>query len=611
MYNHFNTRSGLTFARAPFWFAAGLALCAAPATTFAQNCNLLVPANPLTASGLSTPYVLSPATAADSCDETGSASAAFVQAVVYDSSKALCGNNMCIYNPLVVNAADPTPAVTPVPLPHPIPATATVALWFGFDGGNLTLTDSNAGATLAAANCVPNVAKGVVPTTLGQFGYCNAVNFFKAANSDINAGNLAVPPVGIGTDGQLCPTVRSFGVVDQDQSDNQTTWYVIVPASGATPARVAQYNTANASINGAALQQNPSDEWLASQHMDTALGCTPWMVPDMTNSNKLWPSMATNELQAAAYQAPPIALVPLGDPFTTNPPQSMNGNLANVNLYRAGVDQPPAPNNAAASTAPYCTYLTTLGVQRLQLDQAIFTAAASPVPSVANSLFTFLASRLVASLGLLNCTTPNPINLVTNQAGVVTAATFNPQISVAPGMCAPVPVTLASPAGPGDAFVTLTSSNSTIATFSPNLNPIQVTITAGNTTPQRGQIPQICGVGFGFATVTASGATLSSGTTTTVYSTASLSFPTPSVTISAARPGRLTLNLSAPLPTALTVNLISDTPSVATVPATVTIPANSTTATVVVTGVAQGTAVIHASSLPNVPDTFVSVTVGP
>jgi hypothetical protein len=59
----------------------------------------------------------------------------------------------------------------------------------------------------------------------------------------------------------------------------------------------------------------------------------------------------------------------------------------------------------------------------------------------------------------------------------------------------------------------------------------------------------------------------------------------------------------------VTVNLSSDNPGVATVPATVTIPANNTSVNVPVTGVAVGATLIHASALPNVPDTTISVTV--
>jgi hypothetical protein len=89
-----------------------------------------------------------------------------------------------------------------------------------------------------------------------------------------------------------------------------------------------------------------------------------------------------------------------------------------------------------------------------------------------------------------------------------------------------------------------------------------------------------------------------------------LSFTLASVTMTTSTQDRLTLNLAAPAPAAgLTVNLSSTNPGVANVPATVTIPANSTSVIVPVTGVAAGSTSIHASALPNVPDTIISVTV--
>ena len=71
----------------------------------------------------------------------------------------------------------------------------------------------------------------------------------------------------------------------------------------------------------------------------------------------------------------------------------------------------------------------------------------------------------------------------------------------------------------------------------------------------------------------------------------------------------MTLRLSATTPAALTVNLSSGNTSVATVPSSVTIPASSDHATVQVTAVALGNAVIHANVTPNIPDAAANITV--
>ena len=71
------------------------------------------------------------------------------------------------------------------------------------------------------------------------------------------------------------------------------------------------------------------------------------------------------------------------------------------------------------------------------------------------------------------------------------------------------------------------------------------------------------------------------------------------------------LNLSAPAPsTGLVVNLSSATPSVATVPSTVTFPASATSVSVQVTSVSIGSAIIHASASPFIPDATATVNVG-
>lgn len=191
------------------------------------------------------------------------------------------------------------------------------------------------------------------------------------------------------------------------------------------------------------------------------------------------------------------------------------------------------------------------------------------------------------------------------------AGSITPLVTVGPGICAPFPVTLASPAGPNGAIITLTSSDSSTLTMENNLSSILVSFAAGATTPSpNGRMPQVCGVKFGQATVTAAGGVLSSGQVVTVFVTATLSFAPPSVTMTTSMQERLTLTLSALAPAGgVTVNLSSDNPSVATVPATVTILPNTTSVVVPVTGVASGSTLIHASLLPSIPDTTASVTV--
>ena len=181
-------------------------------------------------------------------------------------------------------------------------------------------------------------------------------------------------------------------------------------------------------------------------------------------------------------------------------------------------------------------------------------------------------------------------------------------IPVGPGLCIPFPVILPTLAGPTGAFVTLTSSDPLKVTLGPgNGSSETIFIAAGATAPIT-RMPNVCGVNFGSATVTALGGGLSSSQVVQV--TATLSFSPASSTMTTARQDRLTLSLSAPAPAGgVTVNLSSDNQNVAIVPATVTIPPNNTSVVVPVTGVAAGSTLIHASALPDVPDTVASVTV--
>ncbi|HLY25861.1 MAG TPA: hypothetical protein VKQ72_05945 [Aggregatilineales bacterium] len=376
------------------------------------DCTLIVPANPLTAKGLATPYKLV-ATNADNgpCNEANKGQAAFVQGAVIDPATG----QISIYNPLVIDQGT-QPAAAPV-VPK-LPANGIVALWFGFNGNNLTLRGTH--GSLRQGNCV----NGVNGSIFTQFAYCNAPAFFRAANSAIQAGLLQPPALGTANDGQACPSVRDFGVVDMDQSDNVITSY-LVTANGQT----AQATAANmAALQNTQVQTNGSDNRLLAVAMDGALGCTPWMAPDLADPGKMLPALPLDELQAAAHQAAPVALVPAGDPMVLN---NNNPDLNKLNAYRIGVDQPPAQSMRAASTTAYCRHLLAIGPARIQLDMQFTQGRGSPDPAAANSLFNFLAQRFVASYGPngLNCVgllnKPDPVAVTTDGNGVAISATFN------------------------------------------------------------------------------------------------------------------------------------------------------------------------------------------
>ena len=147
---------------------------------------------------------------------------------------------------------------------------------------------------------------------------------------------------------------------------------------------------------------NGSDNRLVSVALDGVLGCKAWSAPDLADPGHTLPALPLDELQAAAYQQAPIAIVPKDDPMVL-----VNGNakLEKLNAYRIGVDQPLVQNTNQASTRTYCTNLLKIAPERIFLDKPMTQNAPSPAPMVANNLFTFLAQRFVATWGAdgLNC----------------------------------------------------------------------------------------------------------------------------------------------------------------------------------------------------------------
>ena len=257
-----------------------------------MNCTLTVPANPLSAQGLATPWQLG-----DGCSMANAATeGAFVEATILSPN-----GQLQVYNPLVITAGTTAAATPAAPT---IARGSQVIIDVGFNGTNLVLQGQGA----RQGRCVDALGQSVI----GQVSACNAVNFYNLANAEIARGTLTVPPVGTSLDGQPCLTTRSFGTVDQDQSDNVVTTYLI-NGNGQT----AQNTAANAAaIAGATTLVNGSDDKLLAAFLDPANGCTAFSAPDTTATGGTSGSQALNELSARVNQQGTIAVVPPNDEMT-------------------------------------------------------------------------------------------------------------------------------------------------------------------------------------------------------------------------------------------------------------------------------------------------------
>ena len=471
----------------------------ATAATPDPNCTIIVPANPLSAAGLMTPYQL---TATDPamgpCNESNvGAQSAFVEAAILSPD-----GQLTTYDPVVVDQG--TQPFSPPANPQ-VPTGATVALWFGFNGTNLTLQSAAGTDSLTQGSCV----NGQAGSIFTQVAYCNAPQFFTQANQEIAGNLLQIPPIGTASDGQPCPTTRSFALVDQDQSDNVVSTYLvngngqIAQDNAAAMAAAGNNATAmsmgmNATGGNATPINNGSDNFLLDQFVDPALGCSNFTRPNESEDGQAVGGLALDELSAAANQQAPIALVPLNDPMTLD--NNGNADETKTNLFRAGVDQPLIGTAAGGdgNGTTYCQdlYQTPGGIQRVfNLDQALFSTKTSPMPDEATNLFTFLGMRAQQSFTNLGCgallNENNPITLTMDGNGVTTAATFNPNPG-APG--APTatattasPTATATTTGPtASATATATTTTTTAPTASASATTASPTATDTTTTTGTG-----------------------------------------------------------------------------------------------------------------------------
>ncbi len=410
----------------------------APGASMKSNttCDIIVPADPLSARGLATPYQLTgphgTTPAQSGCEMSNAAKlGAFVQATILDPATGA----LSVYEPLVVTQGTKPDAPGMKLKPPVIPADAVVTIEFGFNGTSLVQVGATQ-STLGEAHCV----SGRAGSAFGPASFCNGANFFSAVQQAESKGLLKVPSPGtsdaivpsggdLGT-GRSCPVIRNFEVAGLSPGPGVTTTYLLNPLTGQT----AQNNsTSRGYVAGATLLHGSSANAILDQYVDPILGCTPFEAPDLSNANVPAVSAALDEIAAGAYQPKAAALVPESDKVVMD---GAKPDPAKANLYREELGQAPvsAATDRSSSPAMYCQNLVDIQTPFLAANQKLLATGQSPVTATADNLLTFLANDLNASFTSLGCQRfhlTNPVTLKRSSAGAATAATFDTAVQTA------------------------------------------------------------------------------------------------------------------------------------------------------------------------------------
>jgi hypothetical protein len=276
---------------------------------------------------------------------------------------------------------------------------------------------------------------------------------------------------------------------------------------------------------------------------------------------------------------------------TNTPPVANAGTNLNVQAGATVTLDGSGSSDADNDTLTYSWSFTS----RPAGSTAVLTGPTTKLPQFVCDLPGTYVVQLIVNDGFASS---NPSTVTVTSAALTLALAPNPlKLTVASGT---LTVTSSVPAGPGGLIVALRSGTPSVATV-----PASITILEGST----GGNVTISPVANGDTVITASSVNFSSATAAVnVNNNLALTSDSPAVGVTRTMNG--TITLAGPAPAAGAVVTLTASPSgiVGLQPAAVTIGAGSTSGTFTISGVAQGTATITATS-PGYASTTLDVNV--
>jgi hypothetical protein len=515
-----------------------------------------------------------------------------------------------------------SPPTVTIPAGQTTPATQPKVT--GLDVGNVNVTASAPGYTAATVQAQVTATLSYAPPSLTIVGNTTQ-NFVVTLSGNAPASGI---PVTISSSNPAAATVASTMTFFPGGGSNST---ITLPVTAVAPGATTIHVGAPPFIPDTTATVNVLSPGTIGLPPDVTVGPTqsapfPVTLGTPAPSGGVIVTLASSDTTKLTISAPSVTILqgqttPAVQPTVTG----VNYGTANINATAPGYTSASAPVQVTA-TMTFASPTVTIGGIATQ-NVALNLSAPAPAGGLTvnlNSSNTGVATVPASVNFPANAVTLNvPITAVSLGSTTITAT------AVAPGIAnATTNVTVQSAGAitmPANATVGLTqsatlavslsqapSSNVTIALSSTNpskvtITPASVTILANQTTP--GAQPTITGVTLGSANITATLAGYTSGTTA-VQVNSTVNFSGGLTILTGSGPQNLTLNLAVSAPAGgVTVNLSSSNTSVATVPATVTFNQGQSSVSVPVTPITTGTAVIHASSLPNISDATANVTV--
>lgn len=354
-------------------------------TGYEEYCSVIVPNNPLTEIGLSTPYILKSFKNSSLNCNIGNNSI-FIEAVILD----LNNGNYEVYNPIIIDEyIVDYKVIKPI-----IPENSIIGIWFSSNNLKFRLTGSTDSYNIINSVIDGNCIDGIENSPFGNFAYCNAYYFFLKANSLVNKNIINIKPLK-----NNCLTTRSYAFIPRYEISSISSYSYIILDNNT----LIQNEIFNITNNYKKIININSNNRLLNDFINPSTNCIINNFKNCLAFNEIYSSYTINENNQA--------LIPYNHPNVL-----VNGkiNLEKLNYYRIGFNQKTINTVDNYENVNFCNNIYNDALNYMYENYDYLNNFSSPDYKIATNLLNYICNRFIETWKILDCE-----NLTNNKCPII------------------------------------------------------------------------------------------------------------------------------------------------------------------------------------------------